>query len=311
MGESLSSFLLPSPLMAPAKWPDLDDAIRWLLPLEVATVAGGPLKKRFEDLLERDQAAWFLSARFFRDANLQSEIRRREAAGWLKTFPGVRLYADHPAKIPAGWLEESGSSVSRISSSTLQPPTLFDWAKEIFPELTDELGELRLRAELNDYLKKMPSAEDFPMEELRFFAGVLRQKGVELADLAAKEWARFQCLYSPQNEEAEARQLPAGAVIVNPTVQILRSTQKNSMTVYLRWDQSLHEVSIGWREAYLIDEVSESPRILASVLLQGAEGEAAGLSPVFSSLAEAERAPSFVAALDSLLKSRIFLQGRS
>lgn len=314
MSHSLASFLLPAPLMHPELWPPLDEAARWLLPLDVATATGGPLKTRFEELLMHDRAAWFLPAAFFefeKAQSVQREIRFQEAASWLKTFPGVRCYSDQPKKIPVDWLKANGWPLDLIEAHSATSPGLFAWSKEIFPELLSRYGELKLRSALSEYQEKMPTADVFPWQELRFFAGFQRQKGSspEFSRLAAFEWAKFQALFSPQNETSEARSLPTDALQLNPTVQILRSEQEELITLLLRWNDRLHVEKIGWREAFIIDEVSESPKIPATDLLKTIESESAGLPKIFEKSAGAERAKSFSEALRHLTDKHIILRG--
>lgn len=257
----MKSFLLPSPLLDSKSWYKPSDGDVWLLPLDVATACGGALKQRFKKIIETKNALWFLPSEFLRSAsNLSFGLRVIALREWISVSSRSELFSDDPSYIA------NKLGLANVRRAAVAAPSLFDWAKEIFPNLTLKIGELRLRESLNTYEKEVPDAAGFPWEGLRFFAGFLRQKKIEGADAAAMDWLRFSALYSPQDEEAEKRSLAEEALILNPTMQFHRGGTE--LIVIGRRLETLVERAIDWREALILDEVMEAPRTLASSVIQ-------------------------------------------
>ncbi len=295
---SVVDFLLPSPLRRPDLWPKPKFSNQaWLLPLDLATVSGGALRAHLEEINERCEVFWVLS-RVFLGSGVSHEIRLREADDWIKKNSRSKLLAG-PGVSPLLAVGSLGRELELVDSFSVSPPGLFNWAKEIYPSVLTEIGELKLKSHLNDYEKAMPEAGDFPWEGLRFFSGFLRQRRQNsLAAAAARDWAYLQALYSPQEE----RTIHGGQrVMLNPTLQIVKL---DAVELFFRVAGQVQTKTVDWIEGYLIDEVSEAPRTSIHQLLEHAENERSNLERTLGSVGSS----AFSDALEGLIQLKVFVR---
>ena len=246
-----------------------------VLPLDFACSIGGRLKSQWHGLASAEPCQWFLSSQLLidlKDKTVQSEIRTAEALKLIEEWP-IDQFCSSEANVfmATRWLStvaELERKVSVVANSDI--PDFSRWALALFPSIP-------VKDFAREYLVQFPEADEFPWEGLRFFSGFLRKAKPELAGAAAHDWARFQASYSPHAEMKEDASLQLGETIINPTLQILKPADAGQITLVWRWNEIVHEAPIGWREAMLIDEVSEAPRTQVAQLIAHVKSESASM----------------------------------
>ncbi|MCM2282263.1 MAG: hypothetical protein NDI61_10500 [Bdellovibrionaceae bacterium] len=121
----------------------------------------------------------------------------------------------------------------------------------VYPRLVAAAGKTRVDAWLADYLDAFAPRDWERLERLRTFQLFLRNERrlgrLERSfwvDIASWEWAEFNCLYSPADEERTRRALKPRERVLNPTAQILQ----------------LHHDLYSWMEGRSSASSSEAPR---------------------------------------------------
>ena len=297
----MRSLLLPSPLHRPedSLAIDLLDTKNeiYLLPLDVATVAGGILRKTFSELAKLEQNLWYLPASFLREtSDVTRELRKSAIQEWRRigkrpSADRTDVFSDDPAFL------QNNLGLRGIRRVNVAAPSAFDWAKEIFPSVLAEVGELRLRDDLTAYGREVSDYAAFPWEGLRFFAGFLRSRDAQLAACAALDWARVSALYSPQDEVLELQRLPRNEVILNPTIQFHRGSKQ--LIAIGRFAEKRIEKTLNQWDALVLDEVMEGPRRSSEVIVRSCE------------LGHPHSGAILEETFDRLVSSHILLQGRS
>ena len=316
-GLKLNTFsLFPTPLYIAEKWPLVGggagvwDSI-WVLPLDVVCFAGGPLKNYYETIQKKSTFAWFVPKNFL-TASIASEKSLHSVELKLRAEFAEEIILEAPGKglIFEGESPESSADFQKRLPSLAHVPVLATgrsdltqgagaWAEAIFSTFWQALGDERAAHLLNDYAKEFPEVDDFPWEGLRFFAGFIRQSESalgEAAELAARDWAKFQALFSVQDEKSERASLTQNEIMVNPTAQTLQriASADPDLSVMIRKGTSVIEISLTWMDAALIDTVNEEARVDRAKLL---------------AIVEKDHGGSFAPALERLIASGILLEG--
>jgi hypothetical protein len=305
--------LLPAPLYTPEKWPLVGGGTRvwdsvWIIPLDVVCFAGGPLKDYFETIQKKSTFAWFVPKNFL-TASLASEKSLHSVELKLRAEFAEEVILEAPGK-GLVFESESPEAFQKRLPSLAQFPVLATgrsdlakgagaWAEAIFSVFWQAVGDERAADLLNDYAQEFPEVDDFPWEGLRFFAGFIRQSGDDsgkAAELAARDWAKFQALFSVQDENSERSTLDKNEIMFNPTAQILQRVvgADPDLSVMIREGAGVIEISLTWMDAALIDTVNEEARVDRAKLL---------------AIVEKDHGGSFAPALDRLIESRILLEG--
>lgn len=285
---------LPRPLMHPAGWPvpaaGQDHRAVWLLSLIETILSGGPLRRWTERVRTSGPVAWSvpieLVATLQANAPLLSEVRHQVGD---PTVVGVLLESGRDLRAYQSTETESFAwdraravftdlGVPCFTVGDLRfgvrgfpaAPDFMSWLEEIFPTTLSHLGRPCAEEILNVYRSELPRTEIIPREALRFFAGFLRRQGLSgpTVETSNLEWARFEALFTPQNEVAEAESLPEGVLMLNPAAQIVRLAKEVRFIVRIHQTQTgehdgfaLHEGRIEEAHARLIDTLAEEPRL--------------------------------------------------
>lgn len=160
----------------------------------------------------------------------------------------------------------AGHMNDRITGQTLASDLLSRIMRAYFQELPRELfvSPWECMGYLPGYIRQFFQSRQFAHAQ-------------ELSELAALDWARFQSLFSPQDERKEKRSLrfegTETEVLLNPTLQVvqLHHFDPPEMRAVFRHQGELKESILNWQEAALIDELLESGRMRASDLLLAAK----------------------------------------
>lgn len=255
---------LPRPLLKPSEWPIGNRfsifALTW----------GGPILERLNRLGE--------IAIFEKPAGFEaraSELTQTVIAERLQNFKGVTV---------------------REESSSAPGPTLLDWARAVFIDTENQLGQFQFRRFLEKFSQSL-QPEFATLDTLRLFPGYLkREESIDssIKELAALELARVTVLFSPQ----EADQLVMTGrdeIAQNPTLEVIEI--RDRLVAIYRDRNELREVELDWQEAATIDELRENPKTPRNALVQELEGIEFKL-PVSRSFAE---------TVNSLVERKILL----
>ena len=262
---SLSWLELPSPLDEPVRWEKIAQPV--LVPLDLAIDTHGPLETWLADAASRGLVHWRLApaeARRFMKGSLASH-RKERAKKWLSLAPAA-LYLDAGgedvlAPAVSFAVNEISSAETRLDSMarTGREFTADHWLKTLFPRFAEASGGEKRERLFSKYARQVTGAKISPWSELRYFAGFLKtQNEAFLAGLFARDHARFQALSSPQNESDEEKSLGPNEAMLNPTLYVVNDGQ-NLFAVF-RYGAQVSELALEWREAAIIEELSESGR---------------------------------------------------
>jgi hypothetical protein len=284
----IHDFRLPQPLLEPDSWPHPKEPGSWILPLDFASEIGGPLQAYFLSIMFSCEFIWSLNPDLFDTENsVECEIRRSAAKAWLTRSRATgflvkdesawkRMLSIFPDELDSSakigervWLEETHAD--RLT----RPQNHMAWSEAIFPAARAQAASWENLVKA--YWKALaPRAGATPWSAFGFFAGYLRRSGQEsLADVVNLEWSRFAVLYSPQDEFFELSSLEPGHLLLNPTLSVLQRQADGEewLEALVRRGRSLSSEKLDWREAALIDELRESPRITAKELLAHVRAE--------------------------------------
>ena len=314
LGLKLNTFsLFPVPLLVPEKWPSpgVWDSV-WVLPIDVASFAGGPLKAYFETIQKKSTFAWFVPKNFLTsdrsthqkrtrtEPSVEMKLRRECALEMILEHPGKGLILEDAT---AEGLHHSVPGLAELPILEMQRGDLAQspsaWAKAIYSIFWQAVGDGRAEKILSDYANEFSEVADFPWEGLRFFSGFVRQNYADLAEaaeLAARDWAKFQALFSPQDEKSEKASLGKNEIMLNPTAQTLRriTGADQDLSIMIRKGTVVSEISLTWMDAALIDAVNEEARVDRARLI---------------AMVESEHRGSFASALDRLIGNEILFEG--
>ena len=256
------------------------------MPLDVATLAGGPLKAWFGGIAE---PLWLFNVAAFQAETVgreQSKIRVSEAHRILRR-PSRLLCFTEDSLACRRIFGDSGARIVETSRESLEGAYgMQEWAREIFASCAADADFFE---RLEAYADEFPEARGFPWEGLRFFSVRLERPQAQL------DWGRFRALFSPQ-DELEAG-LADGVLMLNPTLQIL----PQATLVARREGFRLAERVLNAPEAALVDELSEKGRCGREELLLEATGPLLKLG--------AADPGALARALDALIAEGFVLKG--
>jgi hypothetical protein len=256
------------------RWPKpvTDSCLPSLFPLDIAAETGGPLKTYFAAIKAQSEFSYTLPGEFVGSKSsagtdiLSLHIKTEIEASLFRDTPLEFILLGEPNHATLSWLQECCFD-RQFETQVAHAPTLLSWAKTFFPETCQRLSELEMARHLGAYRADFEEVESRPWSGFRFFPGFLRKRGVtEAAETAAKENATREALFSPQDEEHEARALGDGELCLNPTMQLVRN--ESTVTAYSRWDRELFSTDLVWSEALVVDELQEEAKIHESRLLR-------------------------------------------
>lgn len=163
-----------------------------------------------------------------------------------------------------------------------EPGPFFDFQKDqrtlfgrIFPETQKALGFTASKV-CDSYLAEMDWSSWLLQDHWRYFVGFLRQKfpeNIELKELAHWEWVKAWLEIQP----FEASQGEAGIVNLNPSLQIVPLTQRNSLLerdqgvygfVYSEAQESVVERPLDVYDAKIIDLLQEDRKYTPAQLVE-------------------------------------------
>lgn len=275
MFEKYHDVSLPRPLLQPSAR-GFEGSTRSsiaVLSLDLAMEMGGPYRRYCEGFSGASAFAWRVRANFWSNDAIRLAAFRAEALRLLTWGQPVAWILDgEPSPDFTQLLGEWGPDTF-VDGKFVAASSLEDWSRELFPETTRLIGELKLRGWLDRYEAEMPEAREFPWGGLRYFAGFVRRSGeLDTSESLAVEWARAQSLFSPQDEEHERLTLVSDEVMLNPTLHFIRHERASGVAgrrllALYRSQGVVVTKTLTWQEAALADELAESSRSTKDRLL--------------------------------------------
>ena len=284
MTESFIDLRLPRPLARPELWPALNSRDeKALLDLRAACLSGGALRVYFRQALESGRVSW-----------LNATV---EAIGSLKPSEQMVIRASSKE-----WLEHVNSEILNTDRLSHVSRLHMDWARECFPTLSREVGELTLRRWVQDYEKSLGHEISW-YEDLGFFAKFIAKfSGQDQSEKADLEYSRVQVLFSPQEDVGEDAGGRGSKVRLSNTLVVLQNSRQ--MTALWRRGQQCAEHVLNWQEALAIDEVKDDGEIELTRLVAILEEKAPAVSMAMKSSFESASARnlSFQNVVNQLLE---------
>lgn len=286
----------PHPLSSPPDWRSPQSGSTFhFLSLEFTALHGGPWLHWARRVQQSGSWAWRLDSGWSAIENdpilresIRSLLRGTPLQGSSQSDAVGSAYPRHqtrvvqvrtslnPEELELRWDEiwQSEAFDIEVEARAEEVPedTVLWWAEQIFPGLRSAVGDGSFTQWLQSYEQEWRGGQELPWDRLRFFVGHLRQRlkiDESMISLAALEWARFQTLYSPQNEAHEAQMLKESELVLNPTWQAVRTylSSQEQMQILWRvpeegpWGFDVRERALDWQSAAAIDELAESPKI--------------------------------------------------
>ena len=206
---------------------------------------------------------------------------------------------------------ECGFQFASVVIKPYRDNALAEWAETFFPSLSSEMGNLKFLDSIERLRGELPGVELAPWTELGYLPGYLRRErfGAHLTEIAASDWARFSTLFNPQDEISEELSLAPSEVMLNPSVQVLGLSESAKMIAFVRrrapsW--TVEEFAVDWRQALVLDELTESGRVEKSHLISHLNEICLSKAPA-ANLSKSDVMPLMVSAVNELINANVIL----
>lgn len=265
---------IPQPFSEPNGWTPIPaDATAIILSLPVAASSGGTLARFFEAAIDSGkQIYWHWPEAWFEHANdFKRMLIMDEARSWLTRNESSQ------AAVSSGFVETFCQEFSfphdRIAAIKVPPePSLQEWLKATFANTVSQVNELEWHRLAKSFESQLGGFVPGAWQSLGFFPGFLRKEAPQLSERAALDWARVAASYSPINIGDSS----GNGLVVNPTLQSVKVENQSLLAIARRRNDSLAERVLNWREAALIDELNEQPKISREAVIAAVSSELRG-----------------------------------